>query len=382
MKAPGVPKVPATAGRSRGFSMIELLVSVAILSVIMGVMMMFMSRLQERYTAEQRVGGVNETGKTAMELLALDIGQSGFPGIVNTTTTLAVVGSSLAQDVILGNLNGIYPGRVLSVDTGNNSEAVRVIACATTAAASNLCTPGAAANSVNGVFKLDHLLSVPVLGSMNPLPEGILFDLTDTSTTTPCPTFTSNQTCLRILGDLRGDGTLRYIEYRFTADTNAPTSCNGRLVRSDSDAYATTQSAAVTIADNLCNTSTVGVFTYTTPCQTGVSAPSYVIYNKTDGTPGTTPCPPPGTYSYRDMSGNLITRTLTFITNIGVTLTMRTQATVERGAGAGGARTIVFKEQYFSPRNVVDALVLADDGIQTLLPAAPRTALAALPAAP
>lgn len=382
MKAPNTPEVGAAAGGSRGFSLIEMMISVAILSVILGVMMMFMGRLQERYVAEQRVSGVNETGKTAMELLALDIGQAGFPGIVSTTTTQAVTGSNSAVGVTLGNMNGIYPGRVLTVDTGSNSESVRVISCGTTAATSNICTPGQASNSVNGVFKITHASNVPVGGSMNPLPEGILFDLTDTSTTTPCPSFTSNQRCLRIIGDLRGDGTLRYIEYRFTADVNAPTTCTGRLVRSDSDAYASIQSPEVTIADNLCNTSTVGVFTYTTPCQTGVTAPTYVIFNKTDGTPGTAPCPPPGTYSYRDMLGNLITRTFCYITNIGVTLTMRTQAAVERGAGAGGARTIVFKEQYFSPRNVVDALILDDEGLQTLLPVAPRTALAALPAAP
>ena len=65
-----------------------------------------------------------------------------------------------------------------------------------------------------------------------------------------------------------------------------------------------------------------------------------------------------------------------------MTLTLRTKSNVEVGAGAGGARTIVFKEQYFSPRNVVDALILDDDGLQTLLPVAPRAALASLPAAP
>jgi hypothetical protein len=128
------------------------------------------------------------------------------------------------------------------------------------------------------------------------------------------------------------------------------------------------------------------VFTFTTPCQSGVTLTStqtnYVTLLNTDFTPGTSTCRSLGTYTYTNAAGSTTTRTLTYVANIGVTLTLRTLSNVERGAGAGGARTIVFKEQYFSPRNVVDALILDDDGLQTLLPVAPRAALASLPAAP
>ena len=43
--------------RGRGFSMIEMLVTIAVFTVLMGAMMTFISSMQERYTGEQRLGG-------------------------------------------------------------------------------------------------------------------------------------------------------------------------------------------------------------------------------------------------------------------------------------------------------------------------------------
>ncbi len=362
----------------RGFSIPEMLVSMAILSLLMATITLLMGRIQALYTTQQRVGGVNETGKTAMELMALDISQAGYPGMVNALTQAAISGSSSNQTVTLNNMRGIYVGRMLTVDVGNvSTEPVRVVSCTTTSTVANGCTSGGS-NSVTALFKLDHANNSPVTASLNPLPEGIPFDLADT-----VGTFSSSQSTLRIIGDLRSDGTLRYIEYRFTA---APATCTGTLVRSDTDAYAATQNAGVTIANNLCNTAAAGIFTYTSPCQAGVTLTAtqltYITLVNTDFTPGSAVCRPLGNYSYLDSTGATVTRSLTYVTNIGVTLQMQTQAAIVSGIGTGGTRTIVFKEQYFSPRNVVDALLLDDDGLQTLLPVAPRAALSSLPAAP
>jgi hypothetical protein len=60
-----------------------------------------------------------------------------------------------------------------------------------------------------------------------------------------------------------------------------------------------------------------------------------------------------------------------YVTNVGVTMTMQTQTAIERNAGAGGVRQMVIRQQYFMPRNVVNALYLSQDGLMTLLPVAP-----------
>jgi len=289
---------------NRGFSIVEMLVAFGITTVILAAATLLMSRLQETYGAQQRVGGANETGRTAMELLALDIGQAGFPGTVSTWISQSITASGTAQAVTMTSMAGIYVGRVVTVDRGSNAEAVRIVSCTTTSTAQNGCTSGGS-NTLTGVFKLPHAdntttglasptTAVPVTGSFNPFPEGVLFDLADTA-----GTFSSTQSILRLIGDLRGDGSLRYIEYRFTADANAPTSCTGTLVRSDTDAYAATQTTASLVADNLCNTSQAGIFNFTTPCQTGVTLTStqspYITLLNTDFTPGSSTCRPMST---------------------------------------------------------------------------------------
>src|SRR5207247_794110 len=104
--------------------------------------------------------------------------------LVNAATTAAVTGSATAQSVTLTNVKGIYLGRVVTVDTGTTSETVRVISCTTTTTVANGCTSGGS-NSMNWVFKLDHAytggVGVPVTGGLNPLPEGVPFDLSDTA---------------------------------------------------------------------------------------------------------------------------------------------------------------------------------------------------------
>ncbi len=316
---------------TRGFSLLELLVTMVVLTVIMGAMMEFMSVMQRRYTAQQRVGSVNQTGKTVMELLALDIEQAGYPGTVNTTTTAAVTASnSYNTTVTLASDAGLFRKRAVLVDTGANQETVVIELCTSTSSTSTSCTVGGS-NSITGLFKKSHASGVPVRASAYPYPQGIV----------NTATYPSNATTLRIMGDLRGNGSLRYIEYRYTADATG--NCQGTLVRSDSDAFATTQQPAATIADNLCNNAATGIFAYTTDTAAG---------------------------------------TYTYFTQIGATLVMRTATSSAQERGAGGTATEVMREQYFVPRNVMYARRLAMDGLETLLPAAPSTVLSTLPAAP
>jgi hypothetical protein len=272
-----------------------------------------------------------------MDLLAMDVGQAGFPPLVNTTTTEAITAGGTAQTRTLASTVGVYVGRVLLVDNGaSNQESVTVNAC-TSAVADTGCTSGTS-NSVTGVFKKGHANGVPVRASSMPYPHGIIFDVAHFSDPLK-PGSDCNR--LEILGDLRGDGGLRYVEYRYTPPADPVNGPPGVLVRSDSSAFATAETAAVTVVDNLWDST---LFNYK------------VFAKSCTGVPACVSCTPEGS-------------SFTYVTQVGVTMTMRTAAAVERGAG--GTRTIIFRQQYFTPRNVIYAINLANDGLQTVLPLAP-----------
>lgn len=293
--------------------MLELMVSMAILTVIMGAMFTFLSKLQQRYNTTSRQATMNQMGRTAFELLAIDLGQAGYPGEVNTTTSAVIVGSNTAQTVTVASTAGMFVNRVVLVDTGVNQEAVRITARTST--------------SITGLFKLSHATGAPITASMNPYSQGVL----------NTASYSSTSSTLRIMGDLLADGSLRYIEYRFTAGAN----CTGRLVRSDTDAFAATQRPGAVVAERICNTATQGVFSY-------VPAPIEL--------------------------GEFV-----FVKDLTVSMTMETQRSIEKSAGGASQVTVT---QTFSPRNVNFAFQLSVDGLQTILPVAPGTVLTTLPAAP
>jgi prepilin-type N-terminal cleavage/methylation domain-containing protein len=327
-----ISRFSAAGARQRGFSILEFMMAIAVLSIIMGALMTFISAMQRRYTSEAKVASVNQVGKTGMDLMAMDVGQAGFPPGVNTTTTQAITANNTAQTVTLASTVGVYVGRTLLVDNGmSNQESITVNACISTVTGTG-CTSGSS-NSVTGVFKKGHVNGVPVRASSMPYPQGILYSTTGG--------VTSNCNSLKIMGDLRGDGSLRYVEYRYTPppDANTP----GVLVRSDTSAFATAESAAVAVVDNLWDST---LFNYK------------VFANSCTGVPACVSCTTEGS-------------SFTYVTQVGVTMTMRTAAAVERGAG--GTRTIIFRQQYFTPRNVIYAINLANDGLQTVLPLAPGT---------
>lgn len=309
---------------ARGFSVVEMMIAIAVLSVLMGAMMGFIGRMQEAYTAEQKLSGVNQGGKTAMDLLAIDIAQAGFPPVVTRTTTAAITGSISSQSVGVDNSTGLYVGRPITIDYGVNEETVTLTA--------------AGSNSITGVFKLSHVSGSVIRVSAMPYPSGIIFAKTGTPTSTG--------TRLELVGDIRGDGTLRYIQYDYTAPVGTTA---GFLTRSDTDAFASTRNAAVTVLDNLWDASAIFTYTIALATCTGYTNPSYVTVCTSSAAAGSQP----------------------FVLNVGVTLTMRTAAAIERGAGAGGAREVVIRQQYFTPRNILNAYNLSSDGLFTLLPTAP-----------
>ena len=353
----GDGRIIAAASRpagSRGFSLIELMVSILVLSIVLGALFQFMSMMSRRYTQAQRTSGISQAGKSVMELLTMDVGQAGYyPG--RNTTTSAAVTTVGAQSVTLTDTTGIFPGSVIIVDTGMNQEPVPLSAVTHSS------------NTVTGLFRLDHLTGVPVRLSEVPYPEGILAPVKRDSTgNLVADTTGSNATTLKLMGDFRDDGTLRYVEYRYRSATSGATACSTppcALWRSDScvpgtatGCTITTQNAAVKVADNLMNTATAGVFSYFVLCRTGtLPTLAYVTYLNSSYTTAITPCSSVAHF---------------YVLGVQANLNLRTQVSVERGAG--GPVTIEV-QQTIVPRNIRHALEVSLDGLQRWVPDKPTT---------
>ncbi|MGH7461886.1 MAG: PilW family protein [Longimicrobiales bacterium] len=323
-----MPALPGALPASRGFSLLELLISMVVLTIVMGALMQFMGMLQQRYTREQRAAGASQTGKTVLELLAMDTGQAGYLGGGETTTTANITADPAAQPAILVNLNNIfnniYVNRVLIVDLNQPGalllqENVRVQSV------------DAGAGTVTALFKLSHAPGTYVRISDAPYPQGILYS---TATDATNVAYTSNSTRLRILGELWGDGNLRFVEYIHTFGAD----CTGRITRSDSPALVNTVNAPVVVAENVCND------------------PS-----------GTPPISPVFSYPGAGPMG-----TFTYVPEVVVNVIVQTQRSSVEEVGSGGPRRIAMR-QSFAPRNVLWARRMAQDGLADLLPTPPPT---------
>lgn len=68
-------------GREQGFTMIELMVSVAILTVVVGVVVEGLTRLMQRNTMETAKVDLTQQSRQFMDQIVNDIHQSGYPGL-------------------------------------------------------------------------------------------------------------------------------------------------------------------------------------------------------------------------------------------------------------------------------------------------------------
>src|SRR5512146_89726 len=109
-----------------GFSLLEMMVSVAIIVLLMSAVFPFLFQAQKKYQNNQVVSESNQSARAAMEVMTQEIGQAGFnPNFTSAKTSNNVVAvNSSAQCVTLSDINEINPGDWLEVDTGPNHELV------------------------------------------------------------------------------------------------------------------------------------------------------------------------------------------------------------------------------------------------------------------
>jgi prepilin-type N-terminal cleavage/methylation domain-containing protein len=241
-----IPKTGNHAARRQraGFSLLELLVALAVLLVVTAIVM---SGLVQTSFTESTIANrtnMHASVRSATELLQQEIGQAGkisLPAAV--TLTGAVVGGGAPATVTVSSTSGMFVGEKLIIDTGANEETVAVTALTSLP------------DSITGIFYNAHASGAPVRVSgafaSGVVPPGIIHG--------------STGYVLRLYGDINDDGNMVYVEY----DCN-PSSSGGTLTRNMfpiSVVPATKPSAEVLLSNVMQNPGNAPCFTYQTSTQ-------------------------------------------------------------------------------------------------------------------
>ncbi len=201
----------------QGFSLIEMLVSVAIIVLLMSAVFPFLFQSQKKYQGQVVISEANQSARAALEVMTQEIGQAGFnPNFTaNKTCSAEVTPSSSAQCVTLSDLNQINPGDWLSVDTGPSNELVQVLSTSNVSG-----TPCGSSNQIQAIFLMQHDGSetpFPIISYKMPYGAGILRTAG-----------TSTDQRLEFFGDINQDGVIRYVVYSLSPESPAASvSING-----------------------------------------------------------------------------------------------------------------------------------------------------------
>jgi Tfp pilus assembly protein PilV len=211
--------IRASRQNESGFSLLELLASITALLVIGSGALSALSYYQGIYQRTQLTANMDDTTRSAFDLMEQEIGQAGLlSSTSNQVTTLgaSVTGSGTAQSVAFTSASSVFVGEKLLVDVASNQELVAVTVLSS--------------NNMTGIFATSHSNGA-VVNAVGVFPQGVL------------STSTANQ--LQLVGDINGDGTLVYVEYNCNNQSPGP----GTLTRSITPITAATKNASSILVD-------------------------------------------------------------------------------------------------------------------------------------
>ncbi len=216
---------PSRATAGTGFSLLELMISVAIILLLMSAVFPFIAQSEKTFQGNQSNAEANQSARAALEVIAQEIGQAGYnPNFASPRYSSTLVTAAATPQCVTVNSPGITkidPGDWFYVDTGPNEELVQVLS--TSATPSSPCTGGASANKIYGVFSYNHCVEVggtcsataytyPIISYKMPYGVGIVAGSGD-----------SNDQRLEFFGDIDSSGVIQYIVYSLNPVTPAST---------------------------------------------------------------------------------------------------------------------------------------------------------------
>jgi prepilin-type N-terminal cleavage/methylation domain-containing protein len=212
--------------RTRGFSLIEMLVSITIIILLMSAVFPFLFQAQKRFQSNVVASEANQSARAALEVISQEIGQSGYnpqyyPN--KTTSTSITLNGTPYWCLTLDNISGINPGDWVSVGTGSNNELLQVFATSTSNAVTTApyaCQPNPPVAPWIQVKPLYNHTTTPYQISSYKMPYGSgLLYLSDNSL--------SNDQRLEFFGDINQDSTqsIDYVIYSISPMLPATTVC-------------------------------------------------------------------------------------------------------------------------------------------------------------
>ena len=213
------------AVRQQGSTLLELVVSVALMTGLMGSVILCLNTGQKSFRRSEIGNALNQQLRAAQQLLTQDITQAGLNGTaaasdyVSTTSddnptsiTTLTVATTGATTATVGTSAGLFAGQPLLVGTGSTQELISV---------SNVVS----STSITAYFANTHSLD-PVL------PIGVFAQGVTPSTNGQVSSSSTQYTgnAIWLYGDLLGNGTVTLVEYSCpTKSTALYTDSSGNL---------------------------------------------------------------------------------------------------------------------------------------------------------
>lgn len=342
-----------------GFSLVELMISTALLLIIAGAVISAMNSSQKRYrqneaerALHQQMRGaidqitqeISEAGlvPTGMELIsgvtAAQVTAGGFTTQIPTLTAAWATGG--AQSITVSSTAGLFVNENIWVDTGANAEAVTIGSINGT---TNVITLNTTAPNTSGLSSSSgHAKGAPVF-PRGIFPAGVLV---------PQTTNGSTNSSLRLFGDINNDGVLNLVQYDCPQTGSNTTNS---LVRST---WSFTSSSWVSNKTPVLDNVTSCQFSYTYTANLAAAADPTPTINNVINAPDN----PNGTASTVQTNRFTLTDgTLPqFVVSIGITLTTCSQSSISEttnlyDTSGTGANTICLSKSFLNiqPRNVL-----------------------------
>jgi prepilin-type N-terminal cleavage/methylation domain-containing protein len=193
--------------RAEGFSLLEILVSVMILTVLMAAVFQFLRFNQQRYRGDQLLAERNQGARSALELMTQELQQAGHnPNFTpHKTLTADVTPTGGIVNISVGNTTGIFYGNLVEIGSSASDPNREVLEV------KGDSTHSITATSFPAIITLSHASGQPVFSHSLPFPNGILYSASAEGTGQ-----TADVNLIQYFGDVEGNGTLRYGEYKLT----------------------------------------------------------------------------------------------------------------------------------------------------------------------
>jgi prepilin-type N-terminal cleavage/methylation domain-containing protein len=207
MRIRGIEKEQIGGERSRGFSLLEMMVALTILLSITAIVMSGIMQMALTQGSISNRTEMHSSVRSATEVLQQEIGQAGKIALPTTglsagptkITTAVALGTdpnvSVSGTVTLDSVTGVYPNMLLVVDTGDSEETVSVISIS--------------GSQITAKFSLAHPLNV----STNSVPVRIGGVYASGIVPQALGANGSDGFHLKLYGDINDDGNMVYIEY-------------------------------------------------------------------------------------------------------------------------------------------------------------------------